>query len=123
MSAVHSEIRLPAYGRALRDLRRAGLVPDREVVVSFSWSWGVGWPRMVLPSDLEPECADFSPVAGLGCFLAWSPMTASVDRRDRTIKEIVRCRPTQLWVCDMTMPSESFFVITRKGGLELKEYQ
>jgi hypothetical protein len=124
MSAVHSEIRLPAYGRQLLDLRKRGLVPDRDLVISTdSWKWGIGCPRVVFPQDLDADAADLRFVAGIPCFLAWGSSKTTIERRDAIIRQIVRCKPSRLWCCDMEMPSESFFVITKAKGLEREEFK
>lgn len=118
-----SPFRLPAFGRELVELRRRGLVPGRPVVVSLdSWRWGKAYPRLVVPADLEPEVADFSAIAGIDCFLAWSSKNTTIARRDSIIRALVRCAPCFLWSCDMAAPEESFIVISRARGLELPEY-
>lgn len=116
--------RLPAYGRELLALRRRGLVPERTVVVALdSWSWGKAYTRLIVPSDLEPEGADFSTIAGIDCFVAWSSKISKIARRDALIRALVRCAPSFLWVVDMACPCEAFIVVSRSRGLELPEYR
>jgi hypothetical protein len=120
----HVEFRLPAYGRQLLDLRRCGMVPEREIVIALDcWKWGEGWPRMVVPHDIDAAAADFLPVAGIPCFLAWGSSKTTLARRDQIIKAIVRCRPSFLWLVDMEMPEQSFIVVSHARGLELEEYR
>jgi hypothetical protein len=78
---------------------------------------------MVVPQDLDADAADFRAIAGIDCFLAWGSSKTTLERRDAIIKSIVKCEPVFLWVCDMEMPSESFFVVTRKNGLEREEFK
>jgi len=120
---ANQRARLPGFGRELVELRRQGMVPARPIVVALdSWKWGRSYPRLVVAEDLDPSEADFSVVAGLECFLAWSSKVTSVARRDTLIRVLVKCAPIFLWACDMAAPHESFIVVSRAKGLELREY-
>lgn len=126
MSAVQSPIesRLPAHGREQLALRKRGKVPDGDLVIAVDcWTWGLGYPRVVIPKDLDADAADLRFCAGISCFLAWGASKTSVQRRDAIIRQIVRCKPSRLWVCDMQAPEHSFFVVTGRDGVVLPEYQ
>jgi hypothetical protein len=58
-------VKLPAYGRALVDARRAGNHPERVAFV-FGDDWRVPQPRLALrPEDYERGKFDLRPVAGV----------------------------------------------------------
>ena len=115
--------RLPAFGRELLQLRLRGLVPARAVVVSLDcWDWGIGSPRLVVPPDMVPEQTDFSMLAAIDIFLAWSSTITPIERRDAVVRAIARCAPSYLWVLDIAAPEDAFFVISRTRGVERPEY-
>lgn len=115
--------KLPPFGRELLELRRRGLVPDRTVVVSLdSWEWGKSYPRLVVPPELDPSGADFSMLAAITCFVAWSSRRTPIARRESLVRAIARVRPSSLWVCDISAPHEAFFVISLSRGIERPEY-
>ena len=66
--------RLPAYGRAVLQLRRAGLAPTyRRIVVSRRWDWGRAFEpwRVVVADDCDPSALDLRILAGLDVWLAF----------------------------------------------------
>ena len=40
--------RLPAYGKQLTAMRRAGKIPARMVIVTFDWELARAYPRIVI---------------------------------------------------------------------------
>lgn len=86
--------RLPSYGKALLELRRAGKMPAKRVVVTFSWNIGRAYPRIVLADDTPPEMLEFGFLAGLSVQIVYHKKDA--HRINAIAGAILRINPSCL---------------------------
>ena len=63
--------KLPAYGKAFMEMRKAGKVPSNSVVIAFDWDVGKLFPRIVIADDTPPKEMDFRFLAGLEVIIAY----------------------------------------------------
>ena len=116
--------RLPAYGKALVEIRRQGHVPAHPVMVVAldDWKLGTWFPRVVIAPDAEPARTEFSMLAGIDVTLAWRPTISTVERRDAAIREILKVSPSSLRAMDIDNSGETLWVKSKARGVERPEY-
>lgn len=57
--------RMPAFGRQLMEIRHAGKIPSRIVLVTFDWKLARAYPRIVISDDCLGAELNFDYLAGL----------------------------------------------------------
>ena len=77
--------KLPAYGVAVRELRRQGLAPSGWLNVTRIWPRARRDWMLVVPSDADPAGYDYSLVRGLAVLLS----TTSTARDNATLVSMI----------------------------------
>jgi len=57
--------RMPAYGKQIMEMRLAGKMPLRIVMVTFGWEIAKAYTRIVIPDDVSADQLNFYYLAGL----------------------------------------------------------
>jgi hypothetical protein len=57
--------RMPAYGKQIMEMRLAGKMPLRIVMVTFGWEIAKAYTRIVIPDDMPADQLNFYYLAGL----------------------------------------------------------
>lgn len=57
--------RFPPFGKQLMDMRLAGKMPASRVIVTFDWSLGRAYSRVVIPENVPLAQLNFVYLAGL----------------------------------------------------------
>lgn len=83
--------RLPPYGKQLMDIRQAGKVPPRKVIVTFDWKRALFYPRIVILADANPTELEFKYLAGIPVEIIYHSKDA--HRVDALVQEITRVNP------------------------------
>ena len=125
MLTMRNERKMPAYGRTLHGLRMSGHVPAcyTSVIALDDWKLGKVFPRVVVSDDTDPAELDLSMLAGLDVTVAWHPTMTSIDRRDETIREVLKVNPASLRAIDLDNTDEpTLWIKSRKHGIERREY-
>lgn len=115
--------RLPAFGREILELRRRGLRPQGRVILSLdSWHYGEGRARAVITADVDPAALDYSFLAGLDVEIVWLPKVTSAERRDATIRTVLRYAPQRLLVWILGDQPGVMWIKSKEVGIERSEY-
>lgn len=117
---------VPAFGRALLDARRKGLVPNPPecYVCLDNWKWRKSRTRVVVAPEHDPAALDYSMLAALDVFALYDRRVSAVDRRDALLRALVRANPQRIIVLDMDPDNVAplFFVKSAAVGVERQEY-
>lgn len=118
---------LPAFGRALLDIRRRGLVPLRHahlghvLVLLDNWRWGrifdSALHRLVVPTDADPTALDFAGTAGLDVTLVWSRRYSMPSRMQAALASLVAVpvKVAQVLELDCVPSRETWYVVRPEG--------
>jgi hypothetical protein len=117
--------RLPAFGRALVELRRRGLVPNPpQIYVAIDWwKWRRGRLQVVVTPDSDPAELDFAFLAGLDVIVGWRPELTSRERRDSAIRAILRGVPQRLLLFVYGEGPAHVWIKSVGSGIEPSEFQ
>lgn len=102
--------KLPAYGKALADARRQGLVPQQfgygHVAVTVDWRTKstAGLPRLVCPPDDDISVMDFSCLAGLAVLLPFAADDAA--RAAEAVAAMLAAGAAGVWAWNMSIVAE-----------------
>ncbi len=91
--------RFPAYGKKLIELRRAGKVPSRRVMIVFDWKLARTYPRIVIANDIPLDGLEFSYLAGLPVQIVYRGKDA--HRVNAVSGEIMKVNPS--WLATFAM--------------------
>ncbi len=91
--------RFPAYGKKLIELRRAGKVPSRRVMIVFDWKLARTYPRIVIANDIPLDGLEFSYLAGLPVQIVYRGKDA--HRVNVVAEEIMKVKPS--WLAALAM--------------------
>jgi len=94
--------KLPAYGKALMQLRMSGKVPDNSVVVSFGWSLGKAFPRVVIEAGMAPEKYEWRFLAGLDVVIVF--LDGEAELIAQLAQEILKVNPRLLQAFNVSSP-------------------
>ena len=121
---MNHELRLPAYGRELLDIRQRGMRPESIIIVAIdSWDYGKAFARVVLPQDLPADVVNFVFVAGLDVAVVWLPKVTEIARRDAVVRQILKFSPRSLRVIEIACPVGWLWIKSVAHGIELPEFQ
>lgn len=102
--------KLPAYGKALADARRQGLVPQPcgygHVAVTVDWRTRAtaGLPRLVCPPDDAISVMDFSCLAGLAVLLPFE--AADAARAAEAVTAMLEAGAAGVWAWNLSIVAE-----------------
>ncbi len=82
---------LPAYGKQLTAMRRAGRTPAKMIYVAFDWGLARAYPRIVIADDTIPVKLNFSYLVGLPVQIVY--WNKDSHRVDAVVEEILKVNP------------------------------
>ena len=97
--------RLPAYGRQLMIMRRAGRMPIRMVIVTFDWKLARVYPRIVIANEAIPAELDFSYLSGLPVQVIYRSNDA--HKIHAVVEELLKVTPSFLATFAIDMAGET----------------
>ncbi len=97
--------RLPAYGRQLMIMRRAGRMPIRMVIVTFDWKLAQVYPRIVIANEAIPAELDFSYLSGLPVQVIYRSNDA--HKIHAVVEELLKVTPSFLATFAIDMAGET----------------
>ena len=116
---------LPAYARALVDLRSRGMRPASQTVVIRLDRWPakdrptrVAGPQVVVPTDKAPATMDFGFLADLEAVVMFWRSLSSSDRLRDLLRSILAAKPKILLVLDAERDGRAWFVKSLSRGVE-----
>ena len=83
--------RIPAYGKQLTTMRRAGKTPARMIYVCFDWGLARAYPRIVIADDAIPAELNFDYLAGLPVQVVYRDKDA--HKIHAVVEEILKVNP------------------------------
>lgn len=86
--------RFPAYGKKLMELRHAGKVPSRKIIVTFEWKIAQTYPRIVISDYTSIKNLNFNCLAGLPVEIVYHNKDA--HKIDAVAQEILTVNPCYL---------------------------
>ena len=86
--------KLPAYGKALMEMRKRGKVPSNSVVVAFDFKIGKLFQRIVVNPGESPANWEFRFLAGLDVIISYGDEHAHLVRA--LAEEILKNKPSML---------------------------
>ena len=94
MRGATATLRLPAFARDLLAKRRAGLAPQRDLLIATAWDLGHAWApwRIVVDPLRAAREFNFGVCAGLSCLL----LAREQPRMEEVAQAIVAFAPSRL---------------------------
>lgn len=123
------QLRLPAFGRELLDLRENGMVPKpgwcgaHVLIVLDSWEIASRrWRLVIAPGD-NPAELDFLGVAGLETIIIHDARVTERGRLDAAIRAVLRSNPSSLATFNIVAPHAVEIIKSRAVGIERWEFR